>query len=369
MLRQALCEGRLSPTKVDMLLRLPRRADSESWVAYAEEHTCRRLEEAVEAALVLATRFPVTWSHRRGTAPGEDETLDDFRRQAGLQGFEATFEDLAQAFQQADSDRNAPEGVQTSAAPAPASVPALAPDSSPGGEAPTEAVASGARTLAAASQPHDGTLANAEIPGTRSESTRQSAPESPEATQPPPTIRLRLVLPESLDRLLQAAEARLRQDADEALTSEECLYILCLVFLRQAGSEDSCQSRVRQQALERAGYRCEVPGCACRTNLHVHHIQRRSQGGSDELENLAVACASHHLRHLHGGTMRVEGEEPATRIWEIGLADGAPWRVYCDDRLVDGEALDWEGSEDRVCEATPEYRCGPATSGSETRAA
>ena len=368
-LRQALSEGRLSPTKVDMLLRLPRRADAESWVAYAEEHTCRRLEEAVEAALVLATRFPVTWSHRRGAAPGEDETLDDFRRQAGLQGFEATFEDLAQAFQQADSDRNAPEGVQTSAAPAPASVPALAPDSSPGGEAPMEAVASGARTLAAASQPHDGTLANAEIPGTRSESTRQSAPESPEATQPPPTIRLRLVLPESLDRLLQAAEARLRQDADEALTSEECLYILCLVFLRQAGSEDSCQSRVRQQALERAGYRCEVPGCACRTNLHVHHVQRRSQGGSDELPNLAVVCAAHHLRHLHGGTMRVEGEEPATRIWEIGLADGAPWRVYCDDRLVDGEALDWEGSEDRVCEATPEYRCGPATFGSETRAA
>jgi hypothetical protein len=368
-LRQALCEGRLSPTKVDLLLRLPRRADSESWVAYAEEHTCRRLEEAVEAALVLATRFPVTWTHRRGTAPGEDETLDDFRRQAGLQGFEATFEDLAQAFQQADSDRNAPEGVQTSAAPAPASVPALAPDSSPGGEAPTEAVASGARTLAAASQPHDGTLANAEIPGTRSESTRQPAPESPEATQPPPTIRLRLVLPESLDRLLQAAEARLRQDADEALTSEECLYILCLVFLRQAGLEDSGQSRVRRQALERAGYRCEVPGCACRTNLHVHHIQRRSQGGSDELENLAVVCAAHHLRHLHGGTMRVEGEEPATRIWEIGLQEGKPWRVYCDERLVDGEALDWEGSEDRVCEATPEYRCGPATSGSETRAA
>jgi hypothetical protein len=266
-----------------------------------------------------------------------------------------------------------------------------------------EAVASGARTLAAASQPHDGTLANAEIPGTRSESTRQSAPESPEATQPPPTIRLRLVLPESLDRLLQAAEARLRQDADEALTSEECLYILCLVFLRQAGSEDSCQSRVRQQALERAGYRCEVPGCACRTNLHVHHIQRRSQGGSDELENLAVVCASHHLRHLHGGTMRVEGEDPTTRIWEIGLQEGEPWRVWCDERLVDGEALTWEAvdaespaiersdlderlvdgealtweegedapppGEDRVCEAVPEYRCGPLLPPPETRVA
>ncbi len=375
-LRQELCEGRLSPTKVDLLLRLPRRADLESWAAYAEEHTCRRLEEAVEAALVLATRFPSTWNLRRGTAPGEEETLEDFRRQAGLQALEATCEDLARAFEQADSDRTAAEGVQTSAAPAPASVPALPPDSSPGGEAPTEAVASGARTLAADSQSHDGTLAKAEIPGTRSESAGQPALDTPETAESPPTIRLRLVLPESLDCLLQAAEARLRGDADEALTPEECLYILCLVFLRQAGQEDSGQSRVRRQALERAGYRCEVPGCVCRTNLHVHHIQRRSQGGSDELPNLAVACASHHLRHLHGGTMRVEGEDPSTRIWEIGLQGGEPWRVWCDERLVDGEALAWEGDEaespsgdDRVCEATPQYRCGPATSGSETLAA
>ncbi len=320
LLRQALSEGRLSPTQVDLLLRLPRRADAENWVAYAEEHTCRRLEEAVEAARVLATRFPSTWTHRRGAAPGEDETLEDFRRQAGLQGFESTCEDLARAFEQAESSRTAPEGVQTSAAPPPAPTPT-------------------------------------------------SNPSAGATADPPPALRLRLVLPESLDRLLQAAEARLRQDAGQALTSEECLYILCLVFLRQAGQEDSGQGRVRRQALERAGWRCEVPGCACRTNLHVHHIQRRSQGGSDELENLAVACSSHHLRHLHGGTMRVEGEEPATRIWEIGLEEGEPWRVYCDERLVDGEALAWEGGADRACETTPEYRCGPATSGSETRAA
>jgi hypothetical protein len=377
-LRQALCEGRLSPTKVDLLLRLPRRADAESWVAYAEEHTCRRLEDAVEAALILATRFPTTWNHRRGTAPGEDETLDDFRRQAGLQGFEATFEDLAQAFQQADSDRNAPEGVQTSVAP-PATP---APDDSLGRTTPKDEPLGGWRPLAAACESDDALQTKARIPGNPS----SSAPEAPGTVEPPPTIRLRLVLPESVDRLLRAAEARLRQDAEETLTPAECLYVLCLVFLRQAGQEDSGQSRVRREALERAGYRCEVPGCACRTNLHVHHIQRRSQGGSDELGNLAVACASHHLRHLHGGTMRVEGEDPRTRIWEIGLEEGEAWRVYCDDRLVDGEALAWEGAEaetlepetldvertpadDRVCEATPEYRCGPATSTSETRAA
>jgi len=83
---------------------------------------------------------------------------------------------------------------------------------------------------------------------------------------------------------------------------------------------------------------------------------------------------------------RAAGADPVTRIWEMGLEEGNPWRVWCDERLVDGEALDWEEDEDesldaespaedpppaadRVCEATPEYRCGPATSASEPRAA
>jgi hypothetical protein len=335
LLRQALSEGRLTPAKVDLLLRLPRRADVESWVTYANEHTCRRLEDAVEAALVLASRFPATWTHRRGSAPREEETLDDFRRQAGLQAFEATCDDLAQAFDQAESKRSAPETVQTSAAPEAVPCPTSGATASWGEPGPSP------KTLAATCEGGDALQVKARIPGAPS----QSAPEGPGSLEGPSTIRLRLVLPETLDRLLQAAEATLRRDAEEALTPEECLYVLCLVFLRQAGLEDSGQGRVRRQALERAGYRCEVPGCACRTNLHVHHIQRRSQGGSDELFNLAVACAAHHLRHLHGGTIRVEGADPATRIWEIGLQEGEPWRVYCDERLVDGEALAWEGVE------------------------
>ncbi len=404
LLRQALSEGRLTPAKVDLLLRLPRRADVESWAAYANEHTCRRLEEAVEAALVLAARFPTTWSLRLGAAPGDEETLEEFRQQAGLQAFEATFEDLAQAFDQAESKRSASETVQTSAAPVSTSetvqtsaAPAAVPGPTSGAATPTEEPAPGSRPLAATCEGGDALGMKARLPGASS----RPAPAGPEASQPPSTIRLRLVLPESLDRLLLAAEATLRGDAGSELTPEECLYILCLVFLRQAGSEDSRQGRVRRQALERAGYRCEVPGCVCRTNLHVHHIQRRSQGGSDELPNLAVACAAHHLRHLHGGTMRVEGEDPTRRIWEIGLEEGEAWRVYCDDRLVDGEALaweggdaesltaespeaerveaddrlvdgealDWEGGDDRVCEAVPDYRCGPTMPQPETHAA
>jgi len=105
----------------------------------------------------------------------------------------------------------------------------------------------------------------------------------------------------------------------------------------------------------------------------VHHIPQRSQGGSDDLGNLGVACAAH---HLHGGTIRVEGADPATRIWEMRLEAGEPWWIWCDERLVDGEALAWEEGEaesppadDRVCEAVPEYRCGPVRLPPEGKAA
>ncbi len=42
--------------------------------------------------------------------------------------------------------------------------------------------------------------------------------------------------------------------------------------------------------LRRDRFRCQVPGCNCRRNLHVHHIIRRSNGGSDDPENLIVLC-------------------------------------------------------------------------------
>ena len=48
----------------------------------------------------------------------------------------------------------------------------------------------------------------------------------------------------------------------------------------------------------RAGYCCAVPGCTSRRNLHDHHIQFRSAGGSDALHNRVLLCAFHHQRCL-----------------------------------------------------------------------
>ena len=297
--RRALHEGRLSPTKADLLLRLRPRAEAASWLEYARTRTCRRLEEAVEVALVMATRFPLAWARRGRRPPGEDESMDEFREQAGLVSLESALGDLARAF-------GATAGVQTSAQ-----------ASDPSGPAPpTPGATAGVQTSA------------------------QVAPTGR-------TIRLRVSLPEAVERLLGAAEAELRRQAGRALPAEDCLEVLLLVFLGEAGGERGpARGRLPRQVLERAGYRCEVPGCASRTNLHLHHLQRRSQGGADSLENLVVLCSAHHLRHAHGGRMRVEGDDPATRVWELGLEGGGnPWRVYVDERLVDGAALSEDAGE------------------------
>ncbi len=324
-LRQALVQGLLTATKVDLLVRLPRGFNTESWSNYAENHTCRRLEEAVEAARVLATRHPEAWRQRWGTAPEDLESLADFREKAGLPTLEDACDQLILALQQAASAPTSPGAVQTSVG-AEGNPPPVQTSAQPEGTPPL-AQAAGSGTRACSSR----VVVTSSLsvgPGAAKQPPQAADTDGP---KPPATLRLRLVLPEAVDRLWRQAEAWLGREAAEPLTSEDCLQVLCLTFLAASGREGRQESKVRRQALERAGYRCEAPGCACRTNLHVHHIVRRSQGGSDELSNLCVVCASHHLRHLHGGTMRVEGDSPEDRVWEVGLQDGQPWRLYCDD--------------------------------------
>ncbi len=337
-LRQALVQGLLTATKVDLLVRLPRGFNTESWSNYAENHTCRRLEEAVEAARVLATRHPEAWRQRWGTAPEDLESLADFREKAGLPTLEDACDQLILALQQAASAPTSPGAVQTSTQASPALPPVQTSVSAEGTPPPVQTSAKQAGTPPPAQAVGSSTRAcssrvvvTANIsagPGAAKQPPPDVTPDGPKAQA---TLRLRLVLPEAVDRLWRQAEAWLGREAAEPLTSEDCLQVLCLTFLAASGREGRQESKVRRQALERAGYRCEAPGCACRTNLHVHHIVRRSQGGSDELSNLCVVCASHHLRHLHGGTMRVEGDSPEDRVWEVGLQDGEPWRLYCDD--------------------------------------
>ena len=57
-------------------------------------------------------------------------------------------------------------------------------------------------------------------------------------------------------------------------------------------------------------------------NLQDHHIVFRSAGGSNDLENRVALCAFHHLRGLHGGTIRYTGRAPDGLRFDLGVREG-----------------------------------------------
>jgi hypothetical protein len=86
----------------------------------------------------------------------------------------------------------------------------------------------------------------------------------------------------------------------------------------------------------RDGFRCTIPGCTARRNLHSHHIVFRSARGADEAWNRTTLCAFHHQRGVHGGTVRCTGRAPDELLFELGVRSaGRPLlRARSGDLLV-----------------------------------
>ncbi len=84
------------------------------------------------------------------------------------------------------------------------------------------------------------------------------------------------------------------------------------------------QPRHRDPVFARDGWRCAVPGCSSRRNLHDHHVLFRSRGGDNGRDNRVAVCAWHHLRGLHAATVRAHGRAPAGITWEIGTRRNRP---------------------------------------------
>jgi len=82
--------------------------------------------------------------------------------------------------------------------------------------------------------------------------------------------------------------------------------------------------RHRDPVFARDGWRCAVPACSSRRNLHDHHIQYRSRGGGNARANRVTICAAHHLHGLPRGAMRAWGTAPRPLYWQLGLRAGHP---------------------------------------------
>jgi hypothetical protein len=107
--------------------------------------------------------------------------------------------------------------------------------------------------------------------------------------------------------------------------------------------------RHRDPIFARDGWRCAVPGCSSRRNLHDHHLHYRSRGGGNAHANRVAVCAAHHLHGIHAGTVRASGTAPRAVRWQLGVRSGGPplLRYVGDRRCPDarGEHAPGEAKE------------------------
>jgi hypothetical protein len=117
------------------------------------------------------------------------------------------------------------------------------------------------------------------------------------------------------------------------------LQILCLARegMAQLAEASAPPPKPQRQILERDRYRCQFPGCSER-RVEVHHIQFKSQGGSDDPSNLLCLCPAHHHHGVHARTIRIHGQASPTQehlIVEAGLdRNGHALLRYQGERLV-----------------------------------
>jgi hypothetical protein len=120
---------------------------------------------------------------------------------------------------------------------------------------------------------------------------------------------------ETVRSRLAAEGGRLASDGEVFDAMLECALL--------ARAQRDPRSRRPDPVVERDGYRCAIPGCTSRRNLHDHHLRLCSAGGSDEPENRVTLRAFHHQRCLHAGFLRIRERAPDGLVFELGLRPGA----------------------------------------------
>jgi hypothetical protein len=125
---------------------------------------------------------------------------------------------------------------------------------------------------------------------------------------------LAVSMPRRIAALLAAAVHAVRARVQRALPIGKCLSIIAWHFIETWKDEVQPARTRAQKVRERDQGWCQVPGCS-HPAAHAHHVEFRSHGGGDELENLVAMCSFHHLRGVHGGYLRVVGQAPDALTW------------------------------------------------------
>jgi len=144
---------------------------------------------------------------------------------------------------------------------------------------------------------------------------RAHAPQVTPDLGPPGDVRMDFALPLSVAVLVETTLDALRWPKAARWMIFERMTALALLEWKSAPKH--CDP-----VFERDGWRCAVPACSSRQNLHDHHVVFRSHGGGNGRDNRVTVCAAHHLHGIHAGVVRVEGKAPDGLLWELGCAAG-----------------------------------------------
>src|SRR5687768_9904698 len=97
---------------------------------------------------------------------------------------------------------------------------------------------------------------------------------------------------------------------------------------------------IRRQVFWRDRGRCVVPGCRNATYVDLHHLDLRSEGGSNDPDNLVVLCGAHHGA-LHRGRLRIDGR--VSTGLRVRHADGTAYGFMPSPGLAEASARAFEG--------------------------
>ncbi len=129
--------------------------------------------------------------------------------------------------------------------------------------------------------------------------------------------------------------ALLRDVLDAFAQPEEPRWSALERLLRHVITHWESTPRHHDPVFARDGWRCTVPACSSRRNLHDHHIRFRSRGGDNLRDNRTTVCAAHHLHGIHDGTIHASGVAPHAIEWRLGVrASAPPFLVYVGDRII-----------------------------------
>jgi hypothetical protein len=150
-------------------------------------------------------------------------------------------------------------------------------------------------------------------------------------TGAPPTgseakVRLFFTAPRDVARLFRAVLATVQRRIERARgrpSSEGEALDAMLEHVFEAWGRGRPVPR-KYRVFARDGWRCTVAGCTAYRNLHDHHIEYRSAGGSDDLANRTTLCVWHHLRGVHAGVIECAGRAPGGLHFALGLRPGRP---------------------------------------------